>query len=424
MAQITAHLIAQSAAALRTYDFGQPTEALGEIDGYIQSSFDSADLRAVVRREMAAVVDSDASLAARQFACEKLWTLGGDAAPAVLKLLSSPDVHLTEAACYALLNTNAPAVDAAIRAAMGNAHGPALIPLIELAGSHRDAQSAQFLAEVTKGSDPAAAQAAIAALGKMVSPDAIAALTRLASGAAGPLRLAACQALLQLAQILASRGWPGQARNVLQNIAATVTDVRLRRGMEQLRASFGPDDGFAPLCNGHDLSEWEIDTPGLWSVRNGVIIGRSPGLRYNDFLRSRKEYENFVLRARMRMIDGDGNSGIQFRTERIPNSHEVSGYQADSGEAYWGSLYDESRRAKTLGGPGDEFRDRFDTNAWHAYRISAEGSRIRLELDGVQTVDYEERDPGIPHSGIIALQIHQWPHPTEVWFTDLAIKVL
>ena len=47
------------------------------------------------------------------------------------------------------------------------------------------------------------------------------------------------------------------------------------------------------------------------------------------------------------MIDGKGNSGVQFRSVRVPG-HEMSGYQADIGDGYWGSLYDESSRNKTL----------------------------------------------------------------------------
>ena len=424
MSRIVPHLITQSCAALRTYDFGRPTEALEEIDSYIRSSFGSADLRTILRRELIAVLDSDASLAGKQFACEKLWILGGEAAPALVKLLTSPDVHLTEAACYALRNTDSAAASTAIRAAMEDAHGPALIALIELAGDRQDAQSVQSLAAVTKGPDQGAAQAAVAALGKIATPDAIVTLTGLASDPTDRLHLAAVQALLQSAQILASEGQSGRASDVLHKISTTALDARLRHGVQNLLARLGQDDGFEPLFNGRDLSEWEIDTPGLWSVRNGVIIGRSPGLKYNDFLRSRKEYENFVLRARMRMIDGDGNSGIQFRTQRIPNSHELSGYQADAAVSLWGSLYDESRRARTLGAPKEDFFDSFDDGAWHMYQISAEGRRIRLELDGVQTVDYEEHEPGIPQRGIIGLQIHAWPHPTEVWFANLAIKVL
>ena len=125
------------------------------------------------------------------------------------------------------------------------------------------------------------------------------------------------------------------------------------------------------------------------------------------------------------MIDGDGNSGIQFRTQRIPNSHELSGYQADAAVSLWGSLYDESRRARTLGAPKEDFFDGFDDGAWHMYQISAEGRRIRFELDGVQTETTRNTSQAFRRpAAIIGLQIHAWPHPTEVWFANLAIKVL
>jgi hypothetical protein len=184
------------------------------------------------------------------------------------------------------------------------------------------------------------------------------------------------------------------------------------------------DPPFRPLFNGRNLDEWIVDTPSVWSVREGVIIGKSPGLPYNEFLRTKRNYSDFVLRATFRLIDGKGNSGIQFRSKPVPDSHEVSGYQADAGMRYWGTLYDESRRKKTLAGPGEDFLKTFDPAAWHTYVITARGNHIKLELDGVTTVDYTEAEPGIEQSGLIALQVHSDKQPVEMQFKDLRIQVL
>ena len=57
------------------------------------------------------------------------------------------------------------------------------------------------------------------------------------------------------------------------------------------------------------------------------------------------------MRLKFKVLGEGVNAGIQFRTKRIPDHHEVSGYQADIGgeqKSYWGSLYDESRRRKIL----------------------------------------------------------------------------
>jgi hypothetical protein len=184
------------------------------------------------------------------------------------------------------------------------------------------------------------------------------------------------------------------------------------------------DPPFRPLFNGKNLDEWIVDTPSLWTVRDGVIIGKSPGLTYNEFLRTKQHYADFVLRATFRLIDGKGNSGIQFRSKPVPDSHEVSGYQADAGARYWGALYDESRRKKILAGPKEDFLNKLDPAAWHTYVITARGNRIKLELDGVTTVDYTETEPGIETTGFIALQVHSDKQPVEMQFKDLRIQVL
>jgi hypothetical protein len=99
----------------------------------------------------------------------------------------------------------------------------------------------------------------------------------------------------------------------------------------------------------------------------------------------------------------------------------VIGYQADLGQQYWGSLYDESRRKKTLKGPDAETTKRIvKPDDWNDYVIRAEGRRIQLWLNGVQTVDYTEDDPAVEASGVIAVQIHSGP-PTEAWYKDITI---
>jgi hypothetical protein len=52
--------------------------------------------------------------------------------------------------------------------------------------------------------------------------------------------------------------------------------------------------------------------------------------------------------------------------------------------------------------------------------IRAEGTRIRLWLNGVQTVDYTEEDPSIDTTGVIAVQIHAGP-PSEAWYKDITL---
>jgi hypothetical protein len=178
---------------------------------------------------------------------------------------------------------------------------------------------------------------------------------------------------------------------------------------------------FSPLCSGKDLTGWEGDTQ-LWSARDGVLIGTSQGLNHNEFLATTQSYQNFILSLRFRLKDGQGNSGVQFRSVRVPGT-EMSGYQADIGENYWGCLYDESRRNKVLVKASAKALETLKNNDWNHYVLCAIGDRITLYLNGVPSVIYREEDPRIARDGLIAVQIHAGG-PMEVQFKDLKIRRL
>ena len=182
------------------------------------------------------------------------------------------------------------------------------------------------------------------------------------------------------------------------------------------------EEGFVPLFNGKDLSGWEGDAK-LWLVEDGVLVGRSTGIKYNDFLATAKSYGDFILRFQVKLVENKGNSGVQFRSKRVPPpSHEVSGYQADIAPGWWGKLYDEARRNKVLAGPKDEdLKKALKPGDWNDYEVEAVGNKVKLAINGVTTVDYTEADEKIAREGIIAVQIHSGG-AMEIQFRNLRIK--
>lgn len=170
------------------------------------------------------------------------------------------------------------------------------------------------------------------------------------------------------------------------------------------------------LFNGQDLTGWEMIAD-VFRVEDGAIVGGNfeTGVDRNQFLTTKESFGNFYLRLECKIIDGptnarkDGNAGIQFRSVRVPNNHEMVGYQADmtSDGSYWGHLYDESRRRCMLQTPPEELvKALWKPNDWNRYEILCQGKNIRLFLNGVETVNYTEEDDSIPLEGLIGLQIH------------------
>lgn len=184
-----------------------------------------------------------------------------------------------------------------------------------------------------------------------------------------------------------------------------------------------PAGPWRALFDGRTLDGWVQDTPNVWSVRDGMIVGKHAGQKWNDFLRTGESFEDFELTLEFRLLNGAGNSGVQFRSVPAAQEHELSGYQADIGEKYWGCLYDESRRNKVLVQAPQPAIDKLDPSGWHAYAIRAHGRHISLVIDGMRTVDYTENELGILARGIIALQVHSGPG-VEVWFRNIRIREL
>ncbi len=207
--------------------------------------------------------------------------------------------------------------------------------------------------------------------------------------------------------------------------AAALAGAALLAALGAVLAAQEKEEGFVPIFNGKDLAGWEGDKK-LWIVEDGLLIGRSPGIKHNDFLATTKEYGDFILRFQIRLKPNNANSGVQFRSKRVPNSHEVCGYQADVGGAWWGKLYDEARRGKVLAGPKpDVIKKALKPGDWNEYEVKAVGPHVTMKINGTTTVEYTEPEPAekIARSGVIAVQIHGGG-PLEVQFRNIRVKEL
>ncbi len=185
--------------------------------------------------------------------------------------------------------------------------------------------------------------------------------------------------------------------------------------------------GFKPLFNGKDLTGWEGDEK-LFSAENGEIVGKSPGIKQNEFLASKESFSDFVFTFKFKLVNlkGDANSGMMFRSKRIPNSREMFGYQADVGQTYWGCLYDESRRNKVLVKPAKDVLEKAAKfEDWNTYEITCDGAHIVMKLNDIVVVDYTENEPTekAERKGLFGLQIHAGG-PMEIHMKDAFIKVL
>jgi hypothetical protein len=168
--------------------------------------------------------------------------------------------------------------------------------------------------------------------------------------------------------------------------------------------------------NGRDLTGWQGD-PTLWSVEQGEIVGKTAGLKHNTFLRSDLLCSDFRLTVQVKLVDNQGNSGIQFRSQAAAGD-EVKGYQADIGVGWWGKVYEELGRGLLWKESGERY---VKLGEWNTYEIEAVGPKITTAINGKRCADLD--DPVGARRGIFAFQLHSGG-PTEVRYKDLRLELI
>jgi len=191
--------------------------------------------------------------------------------------------------------------------------------------------------------------------------------------------------------------------------------------------------GFTQFFDGKTFKGWEGNMD-YFRIQDGAVVAGNLKKRIpnNEFLVTKKEYRNFELRFKAKLVGQGNNAGVQFWSQRIPNHHEMIGFQCDIGGwskgAIWGFLYDESRRRKMLAEvPQDALAKHVKPKGeWNELRVRAECNHIQIWVNGFKTVDYTETEADtkkVPRDGRFGLQIHSGP-PAECWYRNIWIKEL
>jgi len=169
------------------------------------------------------------------------------------------------------------------------------------------------------------------------------------------------------------------------------------------------DTPWVDLFDGKTLNGWSvIGGKASYEVKDEAIVGTSAMNTPNTFLRSDKNYGDFILELEY-LVDPKLNSGIQIRSNSNPNYYngKVHGYQVEidpAPRAWSAGIYDESRRGwlNTLE-KNPTAQKAFKQNEWNKYRIEAIGDTIKTWINGVPA-SYLIDD--MTASGFIGLQVH------------------
>ena len=177
---------------------------------------------------IAKLQDANASLKDKVDACRQLAIIGGKDSIAPLAALLG-DEKLSHNARYALERNPDPAVDEALRDALGKVKGRPLVGVITSIGVRRDAKAVPAMAKLLNDPDVMVAKAAARAMGNVGTIEAADALQKFLPNAAAERRLDVCEGLLRCAERFATDSQKDKA-------IAIYDQLRALDGAHQVRA--------------------------------------------------------------------------------------------------------------------------------------------------------------------------------------------
>lgn len=207
---------------------------------------------------------------------------------------------------------------------------------------------------------------------------------------------------------------------------------------------------FVSIFDGSSLSGWDGDRA-YWRVNDGVIVGETSldaPLEKNTFL-IWKGGTPADFHLKLDFFLESGNSGVQYRSHLLPNSHQyrVGGYQADIAGKWLGILFGEAGSGGILARRGqnvelqlsdgkptslvtaefaseDDLISQVDFGSWNTLEVIADGGDIRHIVNGTTFMIADDQGTGMGEDGgLIALQLHTGK-PMKVMFRNISIKML
>lgn len=197
-------------------------------------------------------------------------------------------------------------------------------------------------------------------------------------------------------------------------------------------------DGFTPLFNGTDLTDWvPYGGTAKFEAVDGMIRGTCDPTSNSTYLSTtRRDFTDFIFTCDIKW-EVDGNTGVMFRAKTKPNpkakadsnkTKVVYGPQVEMEEASKGRHWSGGIYGQSCGGYFYPLWLKKHAKArqaikegWNRVTIEAKGNVIKVWVNGVPVSHWV--DDGTYSSGFFGLQIHKGKQGT-VLFNNIRVKEL
>lgn len=163
---------------------------------------------------------------------------------------------------------------------------------------------------------------------------------------------------------------------------------------------------FEPLFNGKDFTNFKVEgSQEFWRVENGILIGENDAAKKGNYLRTLKEYRDFVIEFDVRW-KGTPPRGVDTGIEmRKPNIQLQLGISGSLKVDMTGSFYTGGKTGYPEAGQATEAKALMKLEGeWNTFRIQAKGDTFICWINGQKASEYT--DAKFSGAAPLGLQIH------------------
>ena len=209
-----------------------------------------------------------------------------------------------------------------------------------------------------------------------------------------------------------------------QDMHVEFKDIEIHDLSDDIDYTALKESGFTPMFNGKDLSGWQ--TTGNWVVEDNNVVTLKPRsgehgwTRYADYLTTKRQYDNFVLKLDFK-FDKAGNSGVFMRVGNLKD-HVNSGFELQILDTYGKknpSSHDCGGIIWLVNGPTKNMVK--PAGQWNEYIVYLKDNRLKVTFNGEQINDLDISKTKIkdrPAKGHISFQ----DEGKRIWYKNVRIR--
>ena len=210
------------------YDYASDPTPTNTIENIIRFIGDKPQLRAVTEQQIIALLESDATIRAKQFVCHQLWIIATDKSVAVLEKMLL-EIDTAEMACYALRTHPSDAATRVLRESLSRVDDQTKIRILNILGDRKDTACVGQLIDLLESENADVAEAAAISLGTIGTEKGVEAIEKTRAAASGKIHVILTRAWLRCAEYYAQNNRMRDALAIYETLFDESESLPVRR---------------------------------------------------------------------------------------------------------------------------------------------------------------------------------------------------